>query len=139
MPDDKLVTGFAHVGVAVVDLESMLAVLREFGFELRHREELPAQSAWSNIVAAGGHRLELLEAQGTSGAISRYLAKRGPGLHHLCLTVRDLETAIEVADRNHLRLVDRRPLQDSDGLRVFLHPASMQGVLVGLVQPYDQK
>ncbi|MBJ7603965.1 MAG: VOC family protein [Candidatus Dormibacteraeota bacterium] len=135
MANDALVTGSAHVGIAVADVASMFAVLHAFGFDLRTREQLPAQSAWSNIVAAGDQRLELLEAQGSSGAISRYLERRGPGLHHLCLTVRDLRAAIDVADRNNLRLVNRRPSQDSDGFRVFLHPASMQGVLVGLVQP----
>ena len=139
MTERPLVTGFPHVGIAVSDLTRMLAVLQEMGFELVRREELPAYGGWSNVVGVGEHRLELLEASGPGGAFAQYLERRGPGLHHLCLAVRDIEEAIALADRMGLRLVQRTPMQDSDGLRVFVHPSSMQGVLVGLVQPQDAK
>jgi methylmalonyl-CoA epimerase len=132
-----LVTGFPHVGIAVSDLARMLAVLQEMGFELVRREELPAYGGWSNVVGVGEHRLELLEASRPGGAFAQYLERHGPGLHHLCLSVRDIEESIALADRLGLRLVQRTPMRDSDGLRVFLHPSSMQGVLVGLVQPQD--
>lgn len=133
-----VVSGLAHVGIAVSDLEYMLGVLHQFGFELVRREEMPAQAATSNIVRAGSLPLELLDASDGAGNVGQFLAKRGPGLHHLCLNVSDIGAAMAVAEQAGLRLLDSKPSQDSDGLRVFVHPKSAGGVLIGLVQPYGE-
>lgn len=138
MPD-KLVTDLAHVGIAVSDLGAVLRLLEEFGFELVHREPMNAAGATSYIVQSGSARLELLEPRTANGPVARYLERHGPGLHHLCLTVNNLPAAIQAAERANLQLVDPTPSHDSDGTRVFLHPRSAGGVLIGLVEPHAEQ
>lgn len=132
-----MVTGLAHVGIAAHDLAYLLGALRQLGFDVVRREELRGQGAISNIVEAGGVQLELLESTDPEGNVGRFLARRGPGLHHLCLEVDDIDRAMAAADAAGLRLLDRTPSRDSDGLRAFVHPGSVGGVLVGLVQPHQ--
>ena len=106
-----LITGLAHVGIAVNDLQYMLAVLRQLGFELVRREEVRGQGASSNIVQAGDLPLELLDAHDPSGNVGVFLSKHGPGLHHLCLSVSDLGTAVAAAERGQRRPPRLRPSQ----------------------------
>lgn len=133
-PGGSLVQGLAHVGIAVDDLARVLGYLEQLGFEVVRRQPVADQGAVSHIVRAGSVDLELLEAVREDGAVARHLARRGPGLHHLCLRVGDVSEAARAAEGAGLQLLDRTPHADPDGDRVFVHPRSSGGVLIGLVQ-----
>lgn len=135
--DTSLVQGLAHVGIAVDDLARVLGYLERLGFEVVRRQPVADQGAVSHIVRAGSVDLELLEAVRDDGAVARHLARRGPGLHHLCLLVKDVSAAVDAAEQAGLQLLDRHPQADPDGDRVFVHPRSSGGVLIGLVQPRE--
>ena len=134
MSDDARVLDLLHVGIAVGESERMLELLGLFGFAAVSQESLERDSAVSRIVTAGGVTLELLTPTGPSGPVARFLERRGPGLHHLCLRVADIEAAIAVGRKAGLEFLDASPQQDSDGLRVFVHPRSFGGTLLGLVE-----
>ena len=123
-----------HVAMIVDDLAAMLGLLRTFGLPLESTEEVPQFGAMSSMVSAGNANIELLSASDPSGGCARQLEKRGAGLHHVCLEVESLETAIAELNEHGLKLVDGEPWVDSAGRRVWLHPQSGQGVLFGIFE-----
>jgi methylmalonyl-CoA/ethylmalonyl-CoA epimerase len=134
MSDDVRVLDMLHVGLAVPDPERMIELLGRFGFTPVSQEALEQEAAVSRLVSAGGVTLELLTPNGEAGPVARFLERRGPGLHHLCLRVSDIDAAIAVGRRAGLEFLDATPRKDSDGLRVFVHPRSFGGTLLGLVE-----
>lgn len=127
------ISGFEHVGIAVTDIDAALATYAELGFERVSVEDLPGQGIRSHVVEAGGVQVELLESTSWDSRLARFLAERGPGLHHLCLRVSSLDAAIEQLDA----MGDARatpPSTDARGRRVFVHPRAAEGVLIGLVE-----
>jgi methylmalonyl-CoA epimerase len=123
-----------HVGIAVTETERMLDLLARFGFAAVSELALEREAAVSRIVTSGSVALELLTPTGTTGPVARFLDKRGPGLHHLCLRVSDIQAAMEVGRKAGLEFLDTEPHLDPDGLRVFVHPKSFGGTLLGLVE-----
>jgi methylmalonyl-CoA/ethylmalonyl-CoA epimerase len=125
-----------HVGIAVADLSSALRFYRDaLGLEIAAPEEVPSQRVRTHFVSTGSARLELLEATGSESPVARYLARRGPGLHHITLRVDDLEAALAHLKARGIRLVDEQPRCGADGsLVAFIHPESAHGVLVELIQ-----
>lgn len=128
-----LVTGFSHVGLAVNDVERMVDILRAFGYEVVARKQIVGQGT-SRVMRSGTSAFDLLDPNVADGRLARFVQHRGPGLHHVCVEVSDLEAAVEVADRLQLRHADK-PIEDEDGRLVFVHPISTQGLLLGLFQP----
>ena len=125
-----------HVGIAVADLDEALAFYRDaLGLEIEPAEVVPAQMVRAHFIPLGGAALELLEATGPESPIAKYLARRGPGLHHVTLAVDDIHAALERLERRGVRLIDSSPRAGAQGsLVAFIHPASTQGVLVELKQ-----
>jgi methylmalonyl-CoA epimerase len=123
-----------HVGIATSEPERLLDVLGRFGFAAVSEEALARDRAVSRIVSAGGVNLELLSPAGAGGPVAGFLEKRGPGLHHLCLRVTDIQAALAAGRSAGLQFLDETPQRDSDGLRVFVHPRSFGGTLLGLVE-----
>lgn len=122
-----------HIGIAVRSIAEGLDVYRALGLEVAHREELPDQGVVTAFLPVGDARLELLEPTAPDSPVGRFLAKRGPGLHHICLAVPDLERALEDLSRRGFRLIHRSPVPGADGRRVaFLHPEAGHGVLLEL-------
>lgn len=127
-----------HVGVAVESLEEALGVYRDLGLREAHREEVPAQKVRAVFLPVGDCRLELLEPTGADSPIAGFLARRGPGIHHLCFEVEDLAAALEELRRKGYRLLNEAPVPGADGRRVaFLHPKAGHGVLIELSQHGD--
>jgi methylmalonyl-CoA epimerase len=126
-----------HVGIAVRDLEQALAFYRDaLGLDVEPPEEVASQRVRAHFVPAGSAALELLEATADDSAIARYLAKRGPGLHHITLRVDDIHAALEHLGTRGIRLVDDVPRRGAEGALVaFIHPSAAHGVLVELKQP----
>jgi methylmalonyl-CoA epimerase len=129
-----------HVGIAVVDLEASLAFFRDgLGLQVERPEDVPSQRVRAQFLATGPSSLELLQATSPDSPIAKFLAKRGPGLHHITLRVDDIRAALDQLRQRHVRLIDDEPRLGAEGARVaFIHPSSAHGVLVELKQTAGQ-
>jgi methylmalonyl-CoA epimerase len=126
-----------HVGIAVANLDDALAFYRDaLGLEVQVPEDVPSQRVRAHFMPAGGAAIELLEATAEDSPIARFVAKRGPGLHHITLRVDDIAAALAQLKSRGVRLIDEVPRPGAHGsLVAFIHPASAHGVLVELTQP----
>ncbi|HWJ44015.1 MAG TPA: methylmalonyl-CoA epimerase [Gaiellaceae bacterium] len=127
--------GIHHLGVAVVDLDEALGTYeRLFGAEVEHRATVGDQGVRAASLRVGAGRVELLEPLGEDTPVGRFLAKRGPGMHHVAYEVADLRaTLAELADAG-ADLIDAEPRAGLFGLEVaFVHPDSVHGVLSEVV------
>jgi methylmalonyl-CoA/ethylmalonyl-CoA epimerase len=129
-----------HVGVAVEDIDSALALYRDsFGMPLVHRETVAEQGVDAALLDVGDGHVELLQPLGPETAVGKFLARRGPGLHHVAYRVDDVEKTLNALAAAGLRLIDKQPRTGIRGSRVaFLHPASTGGVLTEIVQPASE-
>jgi methylmalonyl-CoA/ethylmalonyl-CoA epimerase len=124
-----------HIGVAVVSLDDALGIYRALGLEEAQREEVPAQKVVTAFLPVGESRIELLEPTSEDSPVAKFLAKRGPGVHHVCFSVDDLEAALDGLASRGFRLLHRAPVPGADGKRVaFLHPDAGNGLLIELSQ-----
>ncbi len=125
-----------HIGIAVASLDDALAFYRDaLGLEIEAPEEVASQRVRAHFIPLGGSALELLEATAEDSPIAKYLAKRGPGLHHVTLRVEDIAAALAQLKARGVRLIDEAPRPGAHGsLVAFIHPASAHGVLVELTQ-----
>lgn len=125
-----------HLGIAVESLErAMPAFERLLGRAADSREVIEDQKVRVAIFEVGESRIELLEATSPDSPVARSLAKRGPGMHHLTLTVPNLPEALARLERAGARLIDREPRLGEGNERIaFLHPASTAGVLIELIE-----
>jgi methylmalonyl-CoA epimerase len=128
-----------HVGVAVEDIDAALALYRDaFRMPLVHRETVTEQGVDAALLDVGGGHIELLQPLGPDTAVGKFLARRGPGLHHVAYRVSSIEDTLGALSAAGLRLIDERPRTGIRGSRVaFLHPASTGGVLTEIVQPAE--
>ena len=136
---EPIVTAVEHVSIAVRDADGAKQTFAALGFEPQWTEDLPGQGLRSHVLRAEGVVLELIEPAAVApvaGSLERFLARRGEGLHHLCLRVNSLEDAIRAVEAAGMRLVDQVPTVDEQGRRVFVHPDGAHGVLIGLVEPH---
>jgi methylmalonyl-CoA/ethylmalonyl-CoA epimerase len=126
-----------HVGMAVSDLDASVAEYRRlFGIEPSHRERVDDQGVDEVLFAVGSSFVQLLGALGPDTPVGRFLADRGPGLHHIAYRVDDVERALEHLRGEGVQLIDETARVGSRGsLIAFVHPRAMGGVLVELVQP----
>ncbi len=122
----------AHIGVAVASIADALPFYRDvLGLPVTAPDA--ADGATIVSVALGPTQLELLEPAGPDGPVARFLAKRGPGLHHVCLRVPDLDAALARCRAAGYRLIDETPRPGAHGRRVaFIHPSATAGILLEL-------
>jgi methylmalonyl-CoA/ethylmalonyl-CoA epimerase len=127
--------GIHHLGVAVEDLDEALATYeRLFGAELEQRERVPDQGIEAAAVRVGGSRVELLAALGADTPVGKFLAKRGPGMHHVAYEVDDVRATLAHLAGEGAELIDDEPRQGLFGLEVaFVHPDAVHGVLSEVV------
>ena len=133
MPDRPVRgTRIAHIGVAVRALDEILPFYRDV-LGMPEVELDDADGARIAGLAAGESLVELLEAESPESPIGKFVAKRGPGIHHICFAVDDLDGALERCRRAGIRLIDEVPRLGAEGKRIaFLHPSATAGVLVEL-------
>jgi methylmalonyl-CoA/ethylmalonyl-CoA epimerase len=124
-----------HVGLAVEDLDGALDTYeRLFGARLEHRSRVEEQGVEAASIRVGKSRLELLGALGDDTPVGRFLAKRGPGMHHVAYEVDDIGAALEHLSDAGAELIDETPRRGMFGLEVaFVHPDSVHGVLSEVV------
>ena len=127
--------GIHHVGVAVTDLEEAVRTYeRLFGGRIEHRARVEEQGVEAATMRVGDGRIELLAALGEDTPVGRFLAKRGPGMHHVAYEVEDVAAAISELTAAGAELIDTEPRQGLFGLEVaFVHPESVHGVLSEVV------
>jgi methylmalonyl-CoA/ethylmalonyl-CoA epimerase len=125
-----------HVGIAVADLEAAIALHEgTYGMPLVHRETVESQGVEAVLLDVGESHVELLRPLAEDTPVGRFLAKRGPGLHHVAYGVEDIEAALRALTAQGVRLIDEAPRTGIRGTRVaFLHPAASASVLTELVQ-----
>jgi methylmalonyl-CoA epimerase len=126
-----------HIGVAVEDLDGALALYeRDYAMTLVHREVISEQGVEAVLLDVGENHVELLAALAPDTPVGRFLAKRGPGIHHVAYQVADIEATLASLREAGLRLIDEQPRTGIRDSRVaFLHPATSGGVLTEIVQP----
>jgi methylmalonyl-CoA/ethylmalonyl-CoA epimerase len=125
-----------HIGIATRGIEDALAFYRDaLGLEVTETEEVAEQKVRVAMLPIGECRIELLEATSDDSPISRFLEKRGPGIHHIALRVDDIRAALANLREKGARLIDEAPRTGAGGCLVaFVHPSSTGGVLMELVQ-----
>jgi methylmalonyl-CoA/ethylmalonyl-CoA epimerase len=122
-----------HIGIAVASIDGSLPIYRALGLTETAREAVASQGVVTAFLPLGDTRLELLEPVGADSPIAKFLAKRGPGIHHVCFAVDDLEKALDDLKTRGFRLVNESPVPGAGGKRVaFLHPSAGNGVLIEL-------
>jgi methylmalonyl-CoA epimerase len=124
-----------HIGIAVKSLATAKSIYEKLGMAASGEEVIEAEQVRVAMFAVGTSRLELMEATSENSAVAKFIAKRGEGLHHVCLQVPDLPAAVERLKKDGVRLVSNEIKIGAGGHRyVFVHPSSAGGVLLELVE-----
>jgi methylmalonyl-CoA/ethylmalonyl-CoA epimerase len=128
-----------HIGVAVDDLDAAVALHEQtYGMRVAHREVVEEQGVEAVLLDVGENHVELLSPLSEDTPVGKFLAKRGPGLHHVAYQVSDVDAALATLRERGLRLIDEQPRVGIRGSRVaFLHPSASGGVLTEIVQPAE--
>jgi methylmalonyl-CoA/ethylmalonyl-CoA epimerase len=125
-----------HLAVVVDDIEAALAFWRDaLGIEVERVQEVPEQQATVAFLPLGDSEIELVRPTTQDSGIARFLRKRGPGMHHICMEVEDLDSLLERLKGMGVRLINPEPVAGAGGKRIaFIHPESAFGVLVELAE-----
>ncbi|NCA85421.1 MAG: methylmalonyl-CoA epimerase [Clostridia bacterium] len=120
-----------HIGIAVNSLaESIPYYENVLGLKCYAVEEVADQKVKTAFFMVGQTKIELLESTDPEGPIGKFLANKGPGVHHLAFAMDDVDKALQQAEEKGVRLIDKQPRKGAEGLRIgFLHPKSTHGVL----------
>ena len=134
-----MIRRLAHVGIATRSLESLSRLYQDLGLEVKTTETVPDQKVRAAILPVGDTAVELLEGTEPDSVISRFVEKRGEGIHHLAFEVDDLRADLKRLKERNVDLIDEVPRIGAGGhLIAFIHPRSTGGVLVELTQAPDQ-
>lgn len=130
------ILGIEHVGIAVNNFEESSSFWRDIiGLDLKVREEVDSQGVITDIYPTGNGKIELLMETYPNSPISRFLKKRGPGIHHICLEVDDIKKAMVELKENNIKVIGNHITKGAEGYKIiFIHPSSASGVLVELAQ-----
>lgn len=125
-----------HVAIVVDDLDAALAFWRDaLGLPLAKTEDNPGEHVTIGFLPVGGSEIELLQPTDPDSGIGKYLAKRGAGMHHICIEVDDIDAAMQRLVDHGVELINEQPRTRDDGTRyAFVHPKSASGVLVELYE-----
>lgn len=125
-----------HVAVLVDDLDKTLSFWRDaLGMELSHVEDVPAEKSRVAFLPLAGSEVELVQPTTDASGLARYLEKRGPGMHHICLQVDDIQGMLAQLKAAGVQLIHEAPVMGSGGKQyAFIHPKSANGVMVELYE-----
>jgi len=131
-----MIEGIDHIGIAVTSIDEALPLYAALGLGVAEIEEVPQEGVRVAMIPCGEARIELLEATTDDSPIARFLASRGPGIHHLCLASSDVRADDGALRAGGFRVLRPEPTRGAGGCWVqFVHPKSAGGVLVELSQP----
>jgi methylmalonyl-CoA/ethylmalonyl-CoA epimerase len=130
------ITRINHIAVLVDDLEATLKFWRDaLGMEVSHVQDIPAEMAQIAFLPTGESEIELVRPTTGDSGLAKYLEKRGPGMHHVCLEVDDIAGMLAQLKEKGIQLINEEPRLSTDGrLYAFVHPKSANGVMVELYQ-----
>ncbi|KAA3645475.1 MAG: methylmalonyl-CoA epimerase [Chloroflexi bacterium] len=129
-----------HVAIVVEDIDEALKFWDEgLGVELSHIQEVPSQESRVAFLPTGESEIELVQPTSNDSGVARYLEKRGPGMHHICVEVEDIREALAHLKEKDIRLINEVPEERDGILYAFIHPESTQGVLVELYELPEEK
>jgi len=133
MPSIKQIN---HVAVVVEDMQKSLSFWRDaLGIDVHEVRDVPAEMSQVAFLPLAGSEIELVQPTSDDSGIAKYLAKRGPGMHHICLEVDDIDGMLAQLAAKNVRLINEQPRTGTDGKKyAFIHPESTGGVLVELYQ-----
>ena len=125
-----------HIGIAVSSLEEGAKFYKSLGFTQMHIEDVPTEKVRVGMFELKNNsRIELLEPMGPDSPIQKFLDRRGPGIHHICLRVPDIESVLADLKRAGVQLIDQTPKAGAHNCRIaFVHPKATGGVLIELSQ-----
>ena len=127
-----------HIGIVVRDIAAALKVYQDaLGLPLRETQELADQQVTVAFLPIGESNIELVQPTSEDSGVARYLAKRGEGIHHICIEVEDIEAALARLEAHDVELIDQTPRQGAHGRVAFVHPKGAHGVLVELIEYSD--
>jgi methylmalonyl-CoA epimerase len=130
-----MLKGISHTGIAVKNLDEALKIYTEaLGAEMGEIHDAPESGMRAAMISAGGDTLELIEPVGDGGVIGKFIESRGEGIHHICLEVDDIKKTLASLAEKGVRLIDTEPRQGIEGMVAFIHPRSMNGVLIELLE-----
>jgi methylmalonyl-CoA/ethylmalonyl-CoA epimerase len=126
-----------HIGVAVEEIDAALELYRDgFQLEVAHREIVEEQGVEAVLLDVGENHVELIAPLSPDTPVGKFLAKQGPGLHHVAYQVSDIDATLEALKQAGMRLIDEQPRTGIRGSRVaFMHPRATAGVLTEIVEP----
>ncbi|HEY4721407.1 MAG TPA: methylmalonyl-CoA epimerase [Anaerolineae bacterium] len=125
-----------HVAIVVDNIDNALSFWRDaLGLDMTHLEEVKEQESIVAFLPAAQSEVELVKPTTETSGVAKYLAKRGPGMHHICFEVDDIRQALTALAAQGMELIDKEPRTSADGkLYAFVHPKSTGGVLIELYQ-----
>jgi methylmalonyl-CoA/ethylmalonyl-CoA epimerase len=125
-----------HIAIVVDDIEEALKFWRDsLGLEVEHVEDVPDQESIVAFLPTGDSEIELVKPTSDDNGVARFMQERGPGMHHICFEVDDLESFLASLKEKDVKLINPEPIIGTDGKRIaFIHPESAHGVLVELCE-----
>ena len=132
-----MIQGIDHIAIAVADIEAAIGVFElVLGMKVKHREDVADFKVKTATLSTGGTDIELIQAISDDSPVAKFVAERGPGLHHIGFSVRDIEKALGALREQGVQLIDSTPRTGKEGSQVaFIHPKATNRVLCELVQP----
>jgi methylmalonyl-CoA/ethylmalonyl-CoA epimerase len=128
-----------HIGIAVNNLKESAALFEKMLGIKAHIQDVASQQVTEAVFKIGdGVEINLLEPMGPDSTVAKFLEKRGEGLHHIALEVGDINAGLKVMEKQGIQLIDKEGRDGAAGQIGFLHPKSVHGVLVELVQPREK-
>lgn len=126
-----------HIGIAVESIEKVSKFYKDINLEICHTEEVKDQQVKAAMIAIGESRIELLESLSPEGPIGKFIAKKGPSIHHIALQVENLEEKLKELEEKGYALIDKTPRFGAGGNKIaFVHPKSSGGVLIELCEEH---
>jgi len=130
-----MLKGISHIGIAVKNLDEAIKTYCEaLGAKLEEIQRAPESGMSAAMLSVGSNKIELMEPIGTEGAIAKFLESRGEGVQHICLEVDDIDKTLESLSAKGIRLIDEKAREGLEGRIAFIHPRSMNGVLIELLE-----
>jgi methylmalonyl-CoA/ethylmalonyl-CoA epimerase len=129
-------THIEHIGIAVSNLDNAISLYENtFGLKCYKIEEVSDQKVRTAFFKIGQTKIELLESTDPEGPVSKFIEKKGEGLHHIAFAVENIEAKLLQAEKGGIKLIDSRPRKGAEGLDIaFLHPKSTSGVLIEICE-----
>jgi len=129
-----MLKGISHTGIAVKNLDEALKAYKALGAKMGEIHDAPESGMRAAMISAGSSTLELIEPIGDGGVIAKFIESRGEGIHHLCVEVDDIKKTLADLEARGVRLIDKVPRQGIEGRVAFVHPKSMNGELIELLE-----